>query len=238
MRQQIFSLIPVLILSFIILTDVNAQNSKRMVRLAIIDVDTTQIDNYNSFLKEEIDASIKKEPGVITLYAVSGKENPERVTLFETYADSAHYKSHLATPHFQKYKQGTLQMVKHLDLIEAEPLLYHRNADLSKFDPKTFYIRLVKIELESNAIADFGSLANNVMMPGLKSESGVFVMYAVAEKNNPTRISILEVYKNLDSYNKHIKTSHFLKYKDQSAKMVKSLKLIDVDPIVLGSKPQ
>lgn len=161
------------------------------------------------------------------------KENPERVTLFETYADSAHYKSHLATPHFQKYKQGTLQMVKHLDLIETKALLYHRNADLSKFDPKTLYIRLIKIELELSAIADFSSLANNVMLPGLKAEPGVLVMYAVAEMNN-----ILEVYKNLDSYSMHIKTTHFLKYKDQSAKMVKSLQLIDVDPILLGSKPQ
>ncbi|HEX5169867.1 MAG TPA: hypothetical protein VFW11_11900 [Cyclobacteriaceae bacterium] len=52
-----------------------------MVRLAIIDVDTTQIDNYKLFLKEEIDASIKKEPGVITLYAVSENENPERIPL-------------------------------------------------------------------------------------------------------------------------------------------------------------
>ncbi|HEX5169866.1 MAG TPA: hypothetical protein VFW11_11895 [Cyclobacteriaceae bacterium] len=92
-------------------------------------------------------------------------------------------------------------MVKHLDLIETQSLLYHRKAELSKLDPKNFYIRLIKIELDPSAIADFSSLANNVMMPGLKTESWVLVMYAVAEKNNPNRISILEVYKNLDSYN-------------------------------------
>ncbi|MEJ1238417.1 antibiotic biosynthesis monooxygenase [Chryseolinea sp. T2] len=236
--RKIYRLIHVWVFSLSILTVAKAQNPKQMVRLAIIEVDTTQINNYNEFLKEEIEASIKKEPGVITLYAVSEKENPERITLFETYADSAQYKSHLSTPHFQKYKQGTLQMVTHLDLIETKSLLYHRKSELSKLNPKNFYIRLIKIELDPNSISDFNSLANYVMMPGLKTESGVLVMYAVAEKNNPAHISILEVYEDSDSYSKHIKTPHFLKYKDQSAKMVKSLKLIDVNPILLGSKPQ
>ena len=76
------------------------------------------------------------------------------------------------------------------------------------------------------------------MMPGLKTERGVLVMYAVAEKDHPTRISILEVYKNLEAYNKHITTPHFQKYKERSGRMVKSLRLIDVNPIRLGSKPQ
>lgn len=215
-----------------------AQNSKQMVRLAIIEVDKPQVEQYRTFLKDEIDASISKEPGVLTLYAVAEKESPMNVTLFETYSDSASYKAHLSTPHFQKYKQGTLQMVKHLNLIATNPILYHRKSQLSKAQPETLYIRLIKLEIDSAAIEDFNQLANTVMMPGLKTERGVLVMYAVAEKDHPTRISILEVYKNLEAYNKHITTPHFQKYKERSGRMVKSLKLIDVNPIRLGSKPQ
>lgn len=63
------------------------------------------------------------------------------------------------------------------------------------------------------------------------------VMYAVAEKNQPAHISILEVYANTDAYEKHLKTSHFRKYKTKSKRMIKSLTLTDVNPILLGSKP-
>ncbi|MFD1001266.1 putative quinol monooxygenase [Ohtaekwangia kribbensis] len=215
-----------------------AQPQKQLVRLAIIEVDSTQLDRYNDFLREEIEASIQKEPGVITLYGVAEKENPERVTLFETYADSAQYKAHLTTPHFQKYKQGTLQMVKHLELIETQPILYTRKPELAKARSGDLFIRLIKMEIATNSIDSFHKLANNVMLPGLKKEPGVLVMYAVAEKNKPAHISILEVYANAAAYENHVKTSHFIKYKTESKNMIKTLTLVDVNPILLGSKPQ
>ena len=146
----------------------------------------------NSY-KKKIEASIRLEPGVITLYGVTEKDNPEHVFLFETYADSNQYRSHLATPHFQKYKQGTLQMVKQLDLIQMEPIIYHRKPELSNARQEDLYIRLIKIELDSNAVGNFEKLGNSVMLPGIKQESGVLVMYGVAEKNHPTRVSILDV---------------------------------------------
>jgi quinol monooxygenase YgiN len=217
-------------------TKVMAQKDNQLVRLAIIEVDTTQLDRYNDFLKEEIQASIDKEPGVITLYAVAERENPERITLFETYADSSQYRAHLATPHFQKYKQGTLHMVKHLELIETQPILYIRKPELSKAHSQDLFIRLIKIEIDSNNIKNFHELASTVMLPGLKKEPGVLVMYAVAEKNRPTHISILEVYANSAAYEKHLKTSHFLQYKTASARMIKSMELVDVKSILLGAK--
>ena len=95
----------------------------KLVRLSKITVDPAQIDAYNAFLKEEIEASMRLEPGVLTLYAIAEKEAPHQVTILEIYADQTAYESHLKTPHFQKYKQGTLSMVKELELIDVEPLI-------------------------------------------------------------------------------------------------------------------
>ena len=96
---------------------------KNLVRLSKITVDPTQIDAYNAFLKEEIEASMKLEPGVLTLYATAEKDAPHKVTILEIYADRAAYEKHLQTPHFQKYKQGTLEMVKELELVDVKPLI-------------------------------------------------------------------------------------------------------------------
>lgn len=94
-----------------------------LIRLSKIVVDKARLEEYNAFLKEEIEASMRLEPGVLTLYAVSDKKQPERVTILEIYANTVAYQSHLKTPHFQKYKQGTLDMVKDLELVDVNPLI-------------------------------------------------------------------------------------------------------------------
>lgn len=215
-----------------------AQNKKQLVRLAVVEVDTAQLDRYNEILKEEIEASIKLEPGVITLYGVAEKENPERITLFETYGDSSLYKSHLATPHFQKYKNGTLEMVRRLELIEMQTILYIRKSELTSAVNQDYFIRLIKVEINPNSIKRYNELAERVMLPGVTKEPGVLVMYAVAEKKRPTHVSILEVYADSTAYKKHLNTPHFLRYKKESGSMVKSLRIIDVTAICLGSKIQ
>lgn len=66
---------------------------------------------------------MRLEPGVLTLYAVSEKARPTHLTILEIYADRAAYERHIKTPHFLKYKTGTSQMVKSLELVETVPLV-------------------------------------------------------------------------------------------------------------------
>jgi quinol monooxygenase YgiN len=111
------------ILTFFFCKDVSAQSQNQMVRLARIVVDSTQLENYKALLKEEIETSVRIEPGVITLYAMSEKNNPTHITILEIYADTIAYKAHLQTPHFIKYKTGTKDMVKALELVATDPLV-------------------------------------------------------------------------------------------------------------------
>lgn len=99
----------------------NTENN--MVRLSVITIDPEQLDSYNEFLKEEIEESMRLEPGVLALYAISEKEHPNRIKILEIYADEAAYKSHIQTPHFLKYKEGTIDMVQELELIDMNPLI-------------------------------------------------------------------------------------------------------------------
>ena len=62
--------------------------------------------------------SLRTEPGVLTMYPLAEKDNPCMITILETYASQEAYRRHIASPHFQKYKQGTLHMVKTLVLTD------------------------------------------------------------------------------------------------------------------------
>lgn len=93
-----------------------------IVRLSKIEVYPEYLEEYVKYAIEVGEVSLRTEPGVLTMYAVSEKENPCMVTILETYASREAYKSHIASEHFQKYKQGTLHMVKTLVLSDQTPL--------------------------------------------------------------------------------------------------------------------
>ena len=111
------------ILTFIFCSNASAQEKNQMVRLAKLVIDSVQLESYKTILKEEIETSVRVEPGVITLYAMSEKNNPTHITILEIYADTAAYKAHLQTPHFIKYKTGTKDMVRSLELVETVPIV-------------------------------------------------------------------------------------------------------------------
>ena len=93
-----------------------------IVRLSKIEVYPQYLDEYMKYAIEVGEVSLRTEPGVLTMYAVHEKENPCMITILETYANQKAYELHVASVHFQKYKQGTLHMVKTLVLSDQMPL--------------------------------------------------------------------------------------------------------------------
>ena len=87
-----------------------------------VEVYPQHLDEYMKYATKVGEISLRTEPGVLTMYAVGEKENPCKITILETYASKAAYEKHIASEHFQKYKQGTLHMVKSLVLSDQTPL--------------------------------------------------------------------------------------------------------------------
>jgi quinol monooxygenase YgiN len=100
-----------------------AQEKEQMVRLSKLVIDPAHLEAYRSALMEEVNASVRLEPGVLTLYAVAEKDRPTHFTILEIYADRAAYQQHIKSPHFLKYKTGTEHMVKSLELVDTVPLV-------------------------------------------------------------------------------------------------------------------
>ena len=101
----------------------NRITPESIVRLSRIEVDPAQLPEYLALVTECGRESMAKEPGVYMMYSMQEKAHPERITILEIYADRAAYDHHIQTPHFQKYKQTTLKMVKQLDLLDQNPLV-------------------------------------------------------------------------------------------------------------------
>ena len=52
-----------------------------VVRLAELEIYPAQLESYKVFLREEIETSIRIEPGVLALYAVAVKGHPTQSTV-------------------------------------------------------------------------------------------------------------------------------------------------------------
>jgi quinol monooxygenase YgiN len=100
-----------------------------LVRFAELEIDPEQLDAYKALLTEEIDASVRLEPGVLALHAVAVAGAPAHLRIVEVYADQAAYEAHLRSPHFLKYKSLTAGMVRALRLIETDPILLRDKRD-------------------------------------------------------------------------------------------------------------
>ncbi len=93
-----------------------------MVRISEIEIHPDDLAQYKAILQEEAQASVRLEPGVISILPMFEKEHPTQIRILEIYASREAYESHLKTAHFQKYKTTTLQMVKSLKLVDMEVL--------------------------------------------------------------------------------------------------------------------
>ncbi|MBK8505757.1 MAG: antibiotic biosynthesis monooxygenase [Saprospiraceae bacterium] len=113
----------------------NSDLHNMMIRIAEIEIDSNHTQEYRTILKEESEASIRLEPGVICIYPMYQKNNPTQIRLLEIYSSGEAYKAHLKTPHFQKYKTTTLNMVKSLQLV-----------DMTSIDPTTMSQIFCKIQ--------------------------------------------------------------------------------------------
>ena len=92
-------------------------------------------------------------------------------------------------------------------------------------------VRLAEIEVEPEFLEDYLAFAKEVGETSVKVEPGVLTLFSMQTKEDPCKIYILEIYADQEACQSHIQTAHFKKYKEGTAKMVKSLKLIDVNPL-------
>jgi quinol monooxygenase YgiN len=103
------------------------------VRIVEVTVKREDLAEFRRIVVEEMGESMKVEPGVLAMYAVTRKQQPERWIFFEIYADAAAYASHRETPHFKEYLRMTGDMLVDKGHVEIENIALQSRGGL-RFD--------------------------------------------------------------------------------------------------------
>jgi quinol monooxygenase YgiN len=101
---------------------------------------------------------------------------------------------------------------------------------------KNQMVRLAKIKVDPQQLEKYNQALKEQMATAIKLEPGVLTYYAMADKKEPSHITIMEIYADTTAYQAHILTSHFKKYKDTVKDMVQSLELVDVNLIAAAKQ--
>ena len=103
--------------------ELNLNNNNGMIiRISETEVYPEYLSEYLNYAKEVAEESVKNEKDVISIYPMSAIKDNTQIRILEIYRNQEAYKSHIASPHFKKYKKGTLHMVKSLDLVDIYQL--------------------------------------------------------------------------------------------------------------------
>jgi quinol monooxygenase YgiN len=98
------------------------------------------------------------------------------------------------------------------------------------------HVQIAEIEIDPLQLEDYKAAVREHIETAIRVEPGVLVLYSVSEKDNPTHIRVFEIYASTEAYRAHLEAPHFKKYKTVTEKMVKSLKLVQTSPVMLGAK--
>jgi hypothetical protein len=91
--------------------------------------------------------------------------------------------------------------------------------------------RIAEIEVYEQYLDEYLAAAKNVGSESVAKEEGVICIFPMQVKDEPTTIRILEIYRDETAYKAHLQTEHFQTYKQGTLHMVKSLRLVDVNPL-------
>lgn len=97
-------------------------------------------------------------------------------------------------------------------------------------------VRIAKIKVDPAQLGNYTQALKTQMASAIALEPGVLFYHAVADVKDPSRITILEIYANVEAYKAHILTPHFLTYKEKVKDMVKELILEDVKTVAKAQK--
>jgi quinol monooxygenase YgiN len=98
------------------------------------------------------------------------------------------------------------------------------------------FVRIAELEIDPAQLESYKAAVKEEMKTSVRVEPGVLAIYAVAEKDDPSKLRFFEMYADEAAYRAHIESAHFKKYVTTTKDMITSRRLIDTVPVQLSAK--
>ncbi|MFK7812791.1 MAG: putative quinol monooxygenase [Maribacter sp.] len=111
---------------------------------------------------------------------------------------------------------------------------YQEIAELNKSGE--LIVQCAELEIDPAQLEPYLKFLKEEIQTSINIEPGFLTLYSMADKDDPTKIKLVEVYGNREACDSHIASSHFKKYKTSTMHMIKNLKLTPSKPVLFAAK--
>ncbi|WP_165211208.1 putative quinol monooxygenase [Streptococcus tangpeifui] len=202
----------------------------RLFRLGLdlsYETDFNQI-GYNNFTQ-----SMELEPGTLAMYGSHVPSDKSQQVVLERYASDEAYQKHVDSPHFKAFAGLAQKAITSREVVTLKPEIFlQKPTALRVLEPNDFSVRLARVTVSDSQA--FAAIVLPEMQASMDKESGVLVMYAGRDIENPNTWYFFEVYEDEAAYEAHRGTSHFKDYIAKSSNLVldKTLQVLTGDMLV------
>lgn len=128
-------------------------------------------------------------------------------------------------------KELSIIIQKTVSTTQANTLLKLIDQPLLTVISPDMMIRISEIEIFPEHLEAYKSILKEEAAASVVKEQGVIAIFPMWQKQYPSQVRIVEIYADKAAYEKHLQTPHFKEYKTSTLKMVKELKLIDMESL-------
>ncbi|MCP3064164.1 cupin domain-containing protein [Myxococcus sp. K38C18041901] len=98
-------------------------------------------------------------------------------------------------------------------------------------------VRIAELDIDPARLAAYLAIVRPEMTESVRTEPGVIALQAVAEKDNPAKLTFVELYADEAAYELHRSTPHFQHYLKATSDMIVSRRLREAVPVQLSIRP-
>ena len=98
-------------------------------------------------------------------------------------------------------------------------------------------VRIAELDIDPAQLGRYTAAVRAEIEASVRLEPGVLAIYAVAEKDHPSRFRFFEMYADDAAYDAHIASAHFRTYADATKDMITFKRLVETVPVQLSAKP-
>jgi len=102
------------------------------VLVVTIDIKSQFKDRFMAEMLDDARGSVRDEPGCLRFDVIQDEKEPNRIYLYEVYADRAAFEVHMTTPHFLKWKHAVQEWLAAPPVVGAGPSVFPADGDWNK----------------------------------------------------------------------------------------------------------
>jgi 4-carboxymuconolactone decarboxylase len=130
-----------------------------------------------------------------------------------------------------QYLQVAALLEQHISVTQANALRTLLAQPIVAVPQPDMMVRISEIEIVPEYLKEYNTILKEEAAASVKVEPGVIAIFPMYQQQNPNQVRIIEIYANKAAYQSHLKMPHFQHYKTATLKMVKSLKLVDMEAL-------